>query len=298
VDLDVEEQISRQHIEHLIIRLKMDLGLEFIITLAPVYWPMVNDHPTKRQVGESMMGMEGGVGIDAVASTPTIPSSISTTIKASPTVKAEDLMIMVSKRNATSQEMKNQPAKYEPALQTEDDVDDPDSFSSQDTCPAPPFKINHENREPTSQYADICTRKRANMYHPNGTIKRNLSGFNYADLRKSDAGSLVNWYNVQCYCGWGTASANSLHEIVQNGWLPSQIVIGTVTNAGACAGYVELRKMGREIREMARMYPDFGGIVGWEYFNGNGKFDDNPSGSNINWPVNIGRFIDQGLRWQ
>lgn len=33
---------------------------------------------------------------------------------------------------------------------------------------------------------------------------RHLSGFSYLDLAASPEGKMVNWYNVQCYNGWGT----------------------------------------------------------------------------------------------
>lgn len=283
VDLDVEETMPLEDVKYLISRLKRNLGGDFIVTLAPVYSPMVSARPSRRQVNESRTDIDSNKDIDLapdITMTSSLPMAPDTASKSSTDAMNDEF------QDADASPMKEQ-------------LDPIDSFSQEDTCPAPRSKrvqSQHPSPSSNSPYQHICSRKRAIMYHANGARKRNLSGFNYADLRESPAGRLVDWYNVQCYCGWGQASADSLKRMVQNGWRPSQIVVGTVTNAAACAGYVGLADMRRQIHSMARLYPDFGGIVGWEYFNGPGKFHDNPTGSNTHWPSRIGRFIDEGLR--
>jgi hypothetical protein len=96
-----------------------------------------------------------------------------------------------------------------------------------------------------------------------------LSGFNHFELESSDTGSLIDWYNVQFYCGWGNASNTSLYEaLVEVGWNPRKLVLGVVTNPGNGAGHVPLANLQNVVQALSTKYgTQFGGVMGWEYFN-------------------------------
>ena len=49
IDLDIEEKMSLMDVKFLISKLKQHMGKHFIITLAPVYTPMVNEIPSQRR---------------------------------------------------------------------------------------------------------------------------------------------------------------------------------------------------------------------------------------------------------
>ncbi|QDS72125.1 hypothetical protein FKW77_003860 [Venturia effusa] len=98
---------------------------------------------------------------------------------------------------------------------------------------------------------------------------KHLSGFNHFELETSDAGKLVEWYNVQFYCGWGDASNTRFYEaLVAAGWNPRKLVLGVVTNPGNGAGHVALEKLKDVVKTLSAKYgTQFGGVMGWEYFN-------------------------------
>ncbi|KAF2434369.1 glycoside hydrolase [Tothia fuscella] len=99
--------------------------------------------------------------------------------------------------------------------------------------------------------------------------KLNLSGFNHFALEASEAGKLVDWYNVQFYCNHGDASnAMGIHNMVSAGWDPKKLVLGVVVAPDAGAGYVPNNVLiGNTIADLKRTYGNtgFGGIMGWEY---------------------------------
>ena len=45
IDLDIEEEVSLDHVKMLIVRLKQDFGKDFIITMAPIAPSMINNCP-------------------------------------------------------------------------------------------------------------------------------------------------------------------------------------------------------------------------------------------------------------
>lgn len=98
---------------------------------------------------------------------------------------------------------------------------------------------------------------------------KHLSGFSHFELEASDAGKLVEWYNVQFYCGWGDASNTRFYEaLVTAGWNPRKLVLGVVTNPGNGAGHVQLEKLQDVVKTLSTKYGNqFGGVMGWEYFN-------------------------------
>lgn len=78
----------------------------------------------------------------------------------------------------------------------------------------------------------------------------------------------IAWYNVQFYCGWGDASNVAQYDaIIRTGWDPGRVVLGVVTNPGNGAGHVQVDKLCEVFATLRGMYPSFGGIMGWEYFN-------------------------------
>jgi hypothetical protein len=98
---------------------------------------------------------------------------------------------------------------------------------------------------------------------------RHLSGFSHFELESSDTGKLIDWYNVQFYCGWGDASDTRFYNaLVTAGWNPRKLVLGVVTNPGNGAGHVPLAKLQDVVKTLSNKYgTQFGGVMGWEYFN-------------------------------
>lgn len=92
-------------------------------------------------------------------------------------------------------------------------------------------------------------------------------GFDYRQLEQA-VGSRISWYNTQFYCGWGDLSNTSAYDaVVRNGFAPSRVVAGTVTNAANCDGYVDPATLSGTLHSLVGEYPGFAGVAGWEYFN-------------------------------
>ena len=92
-----------------------------------------------------------------------------------------------------------------------------------------------------------------------------LSGFDYMELEKA-MGSKIDWYNVQFYCGWGSLQDTHAYEaIIEQGWDPSRVVAGTVTNPKICRGWVCDTVIRSTLHALQKKYPRFGGVMGWEY---------------------------------
>lgn len=97
--------------------------------------------------------------------------------------------------------------------------------------------------------------------------QQNLSGFDHEALEKAFATEIA-WYNTQFYCGWGCMESTIDYDrIIARGWPPSKIVVGLVTNPANCAGWVEDEPLQKTLTVLKKKYPDFGGVMGWEYFN-------------------------------
>jgi hypothetical protein len=132
-----------------------------------------------------------------------------------------------------------------------------------------------------------------------GIIKSmgHLSAFNHFDLEASPEGGMVEWYNVQFYCGWGDASnANGYKAMVQSGWDPQRLVLGVPTNNEACGGngWHRLTSLSQTIHELNRTYGlgMWGGVMGWEYY-GAGR-DDPEANEAWNWVSHIGGMLGRG----
>ncbi|KAJ4299084.1 hypothetical protein N0V90_004328 [Kalmusia sp. IMI 367209] len=100
-----------------------------------------------------------------------------------------------------------------------------------------------------------------------------LSGFSYPELECSVYGKEIAWYNTQFYCGWGDAGSTQWYDtIISAGWSPSKVVLGVVTNPNNGAGHVPVSKLRDVCGRLREKYKDvgdgFGGVMGWEYFNG------------------------------
>lgn len=97
----------------------------------------------------------------------------------------------------------------------------------------------------------------------------NLSGFDYAELEKQ-RGEKIAWYNTQFYCGWGDMYTTAMYDaIVWNGWTPSKVVVGLVTNPENGSGWVPMLVLRLIFGRLRERYGalGFGGVMGWEYFN-------------------------------
>jgi chitinase len=96
----------------------------------------------------------------------------------------------------------------------------------------------------------------------------NLSGFDYRELEQARA-SKISWYNTQFYNGWGHAADPRMYAaMVAQGWSPRRIVYGLLTNPGnGSKGYESQETMGPVLATLIEQFPNFGGVMGWEYFN-------------------------------
>ncbi|MEV6108674.1 glycosyl hydrolase family 18 protein [Streptomyces sp. NPDC051940] len=92
-------------------------------------------------------------------------------------------------------------------------------------------------------------------------------GFSYKRLEQ-DLASDIDWYTGQFYCGWGSLGSTSGYDaIVANGFSPSRVLTGALTNPANCSGYVDPGTLASTLRSLVAAYPTFAGAAGWEYFN-------------------------------
>ncbi|KAI0854409.1 glycoside hydrolase family 18 protein [Daldinia vernicosa] len=98
--------------------------------------------------------------------------------------------------------------------------------------------------------------------------RRNLSGFDYEALEVM-RGKQIAWYNAQFYCGWGDASTPVMYEMcIARGWPPEKVVVGLVTAPDNGPGWVPFEVLGPTLAVLRHQFSKFGGVMGWEYFNG------------------------------
>ena len=134
---------------------------------------------------------------------------------------------------------------------------------------------------------------------------RHLSGFDYFRLEQLRSQS-IDWYNVQFYNGWGSldeippqlrvqrsgASArwrggdtvlgwSYYDEIIQGqGWQPERVVLGLLTNPRhGGSGYVGWDVIARRLGALVERYPQFGGVMGWEYWDAVPELEDAQPGA-------------------
>ena len=64
--------------------------------------------------------------------------------------------------------------------------------------------------------------------------------------------------------------------ILSAGWDPAKVVLGVVTSSKNGSGFVDLETFAGVLRTLQARYPRFGGVMGWEYFNGEPGGEDRP----------------------
>jgi hypothetical protein len=98
--------------------------------------------------------------------------------------------------------------------------------------------------------------------------RANLSGFGYEALEVMRGGS-ISWYNAQFYCGWGDMHSELMYDaIVARGWPARKVVVGLVTSPQNGKGFVPLLILALVLgRLRSRFGEEFGGVMGWEYYN-------------------------------
>ncbi|KAI9898590.1 hypothetical protein N3K66_006950 [Trichothecium roseum] len=98
-------------------------------------------------------------------------------------------------------------------------------------------------------------------------VTKNLSGFDYEALEVM-RGKDIAWYNTQFYCGWGDCSTPFMYDLIASrGWPPEKVVVGLVTNPANGNGFVPWQPLGAVLTVLRGRYGNFGGVMGWEYFN-------------------------------
>lgn len=97
--------------------------------------------------------------------------------------------------------------------------------------------------------------------------KHNLSGFDYEALEVM-RGRDIAWYNAQFYCGWGDFSSTVMYDMMlRKGWAPEKLVVGLVTNPANGPGFIAWESLNQVLEILKKRPHNFGGIMGWEYFN-------------------------------
>ncbi|KAF3919243.1 hypothetical protein AA313_de0208383 [Arthrobotrys entomopaga] len=119
---------------------------------------------------------------------------------------------------------------------------------------------------------------------------QNLAGFDFETLERA-FGHKIAWYNTQFYCGWGDMrSIDDYEKIVRRGWQPDKIVVGLVTNPANCRGWVPEDELRQCLTTLVRKYPNFGGVMGWEYFNS--VTNDSKKGEPWKWAALMSEILN------
>jgi chitinase len=128
--------------------------------------------------------------------------------------------------------------------------------------------------------APVATALLPNQPHLSGPIEYRL----LEQMR----GHEIAWYNTQFYCGWGDPSTTAWYDaIIGLGWRADKVVIGLITNPSNGAGHVDWPVMENVLRTLRARYPNFGGVMGWEYFNALPGGAERP----WEWAANMGRVL-------
>ncbi|KAI4283215.1 MAG: hypothetical protein L6R38_002303 [Xanthoria sp. 2 TBL-2021] len=120
---------------------------------------------------------------------------------------------------------------------------------------------------------------------------RHLSGFDYEALEVM-RGQQIAWYNVQFYNNWGNLTGfEGYGGIINIGWKAEKVVAGVLTNpANGTQGWVEAEELARTVTMLKVLFPGFGGVMGWEYFNSTPGGEERP----WEWAEAVGRAIRGG----
>lgn len=94
-----------------------------------------------------------------------------------------------------------------------------------------------------------------------------LSGFDYEALEVM-RGASIDFYNVQFYNNWSQLSDFAGYDaMLSQGWPADKLVVGILTNPANGHGYIPFDELKRTLAALVQIYPEFGGVMGWEYFN-------------------------------
>ena len=116
-----------------------------------------------------------------------------------------------------------------------------------------------------------------------------LSGFDYQALEVM-RGRSIAWYNTQFYCGWGNLENElQLDLIYASGWAVNKVVVGVVTNPANGGGWVSFETLRKTVRAVMARHRDFGGVMGWEYFNSLGEGER--AGEPWEWAKAVGQIL-------
>ncbi|KAL8758726.1 MAG: hypothetical protein Q9199_001255 [Rusavskia elegans] len=120
---------------------------------------------------------------------------------------------------------------------------------------------------------------------------RHLSGFDYEALEVM-RGRQIAWYNVQFYNNWGNLTGfEGYGGIINVGWKAEKVVAGVLTNPGnGTQGWVEAEELARTVTMLKVLFPGFGGVMGWEYFNSTPGGEERP----WEWAEAVGRAVRGG----
>ncbi|KAL8863355.1 MAG: hypothetical protein Q9178_000035 [Gyalolechia marmorata] len=118
-----------------------------------------------------------------------------------------------------------------------------------------------------------------------------LSGFDYEALEVM-RGHQIAWYNVQFYNNWGSLTGcGGYGRITNMGWKAEKVVAGVLTNPGnGTQGWVEAEELARRVAVLKLLFPGFGGVMGWEYFNSTPGGEERP----WEWAEAVGRAVRGG----
>jgi len=82
-----------------------------------------------------------------------------------------------------------------------------------------------------------------------------MGGFVYKDIY-STCGNMIDYFNVQCYSDY---SFNSYDTIIKNGYPEDKIVMGSISSQNLDSNL-------NTVKQCINVYPKFGGVFNWEYF--------------------------------
>ena len=118
-----------------------------------------------------------------------------------------------------------------------------------------------------------------------------LSGFDYEALEVM-RGHQIAWYNVQFYNNWGSLTGyGGYGRITSRGWKVEKVVVGVLTNPGnGTQGWVKVEELARMVAVLKLLFPGFGGVMGWEYFNSTPGGEERP----WEWAETVGRAVREG----
>ncbi|GIZ39815.1 hypothetical protein CKM354_000318400 [Cercospora kikuchii] len=116
-----------------------------------------------------------------------------------------------------------------------------------------------------------------------------LSGpaFDYRLLEQM-RGHEIAWYNTQFYCGWGDASSTAWYDAIMSvGWRADKVVMGLMSNPANGPGHIEWPRQAPVLQALRAKYPNFGGVMCWEYFNALPGGSERP----WEWVANMSRIL-------